>query len=135
MLIIYNPIGTFFVCSFQLSNKKEFILYLFEIPLVDPLTLTIVLSLFYPYINITSQKFSSTPFHLLSIILYSSPPHGSTPVLSSYLILRHSYTWDKTSIFWACHPPIIPLFILNYQDIFIWKVKAQRFILLNGVIN
>jgi len=51
MLILYNEplminhsIGTFFVCGFQLSNKKEFILYLFEIPLVDPQTLTIVLS-------------------------------------------------------------------------------------------
>jgi hypothetical protein len=63
MLILYNeplminhPIGTSFVCGFQLSNKKEFILYLFEIPLVDPLTLTSFLSLFNPYINITSQN-------------------------------------------------------------------------------
>jgi len=56
MLTIYNLIGTSFVCGFQLSNKKEFILYLFEIPLVDPLTLTIILSLFNPYINITSQS-------------------------------------------------------------------------------
>jgi hypothetical protein len=23
ILIIYNPIGTFFVCGFQLSNKKS----------------------------------------------------------------------------------------------------------------
>jgi len=53
MLIIYNPIGTFFVCGFQLRNKKEFILYLFEIPLVDPLTLTTIVSLINPYINIT----------------------------------------------------------------------------------
>jgi len=58
--------------------------------------------LFNPYINITSHKFSSTPFHLLFIILYSSPPCGSTPVLPSYLLLRHSCTWDKTSIFWSC---------------------------------
>jgi hypothetical protein len=49
MLIIYNEllmtnhlIGIFFVCGFQLSNKKSFILYLFEISLVDHLTLTIV---------------------------------------------------------------------------------------------
>jgi hypothetical protein len=56
MLTIYNPIGTSFVCGFQLSNKKEFILYLFEIPLADPLTLTIVLSLFNPYIFLTSQN-------------------------------------------------------------------------------
>jgi len=41
MLTIYNPIGTSFVCGFQLSNKI-LILYLFEIPLVDPLTMTIV---------------------------------------------------------------------------------------------
>ena len=56
------------------SNIKvhvEFILYLFEIQLVDPLTLTFVLSLFNPYINITSQKFSLTPFHLLFVILYN----------------------------------------------------------------
>jgi hypothetical protein len=37
---------------------------------VDPLTLTIILSLFNPYINITSQKLSSTPFLLLSISLF-----------------------------------------------------------------
>jgi hypothetical protein len=41
MLTIYNPIGTSFMCGFQLNNKS-LILYLFEIPLVDPLTLTIV---------------------------------------------------------------------------------------------
>jgi len=64
---------------------------------VDPLILTIVLSLFNPYINITSQNFSSTPFYLLFIILYSPPPCGSTPVLPSYLLLRHSCTWDKIS--------------------------------------
>jgi hypothetical protein len=69
---------------------------------MDPLTLTIILFLFSPYINITSQKFSSTPFHLLLIILYSSPPYGSTLVLSGYLLFRHSCTWDKTSIFWSC---------------------------------
>jgi len=69
---------------------------------VDPLALTIILSLFNPYINTTSQKFSSTPFHLLFINLYSSPPCGSTPVLPSYLLLQHSCTWDKTSIFWSC---------------------------------
>jgi len=70
MLISYNPIGTSFVCGFRLSNKKS-ILYLFEILLVDPLTLIFVLSLFNPYINITSQKFSSTSFYLLFVILYS----------------------------------------------------------------
>jgi len=56
MLTIYNPSGTSFVCGFQSSNKKSFILYLFEIPLMDPLTLTIILFLFNPYINITSQS-------------------------------------------------------------------------------
>ena len=86
---------------------------------MDPLTLTIVLSLFNPYINITSQKFFSTPFHLLFIILCSEPPCGSTPVLPGYLLLRHSYTWDKTSIFWSCqfplcHTPIRP--ISAFQD-------------------
>jgi hypothetical protein len=48
MLKIYNEllrinhlIGTSFVCGFQLINKKEFILNLFLILLMDPLTLTI----------------------------------------------------------------------------------------------
>ena len=69
---------------------------------MNHLILTIVLSLFNPYINITFQKFSSTPFHLLFIILYSSPSYGSTPVLPGYLLLWHSCTWDKISIFWSC---------------------------------
>jgi hypothetical protein len=72
------------------SVEKEFILYLFEISLVDPLTLIIVLSLFNSYINISSKKFSSTPFHLLFVILYSWPSYGLTPVLPDYLLLRHS---------------------------------------------
>ena len=42
LLRINHPIGTSFVCGFQLINKKKFILYLFLILLVDPLTLTIV---------------------------------------------------------------------------------------------
>jgi len=37
---------------------------------VDPLTLTIILSLFNPYINITSQSSLQTPFLLLSIFLF-----------------------------------------------------------------
>jgi hypothetical protein len=90
------------LCVVSSWVTKQVILYLFEIPLVDPLTLTIILSLFNPYINIISQKFSLTPFHLLFIILYSSPPCGSTLVLLGYLLLRHSCTWDKTSIFWSC---------------------------------
>jgi len=70
MLIIYNeqlminhPIGTFFVCGFQLSNKKEFILCLFELSLVDPITLTIVLSLFNIFIIITSQSSLQHQYH------------------------------------------------------------------------
>jgi hypothetical protein len=43
---------------------------LFEIPLVDPLTLTLILSLFNPYINITSQSSLQLPFLLLSISLF-----------------------------------------------------------------
>jgi hypothetical protein len=35
--------------------------------------------------------------------LYNSPPCDSTPVLPGYLLLRHSCTWKKTSIFWSCH--------------------------------
>ena len=61
-----------------------------------------LLSLINTHINIISQKFSSTPFHLLFIILYSSSPCGSTPVLPGYLLLQHSCTWDKTTIFWSC---------------------------------
>ena len=71
MLTIYNLIGTFFVCGFQLSNKKEFILYLFEIPLVNHLTLTTVLPLFKSLHHYNILKFSSTPFLLLFVILYS----------------------------------------------------------------
>ena len=48
MLEIYNEllrinhlIETSFACGLQLINKKEFILYLFIVLLVDPLTLTI----------------------------------------------------------------------------------------------
>jgi hypothetical protein len=70
MLINYNPIGTSFVCGFQLSNKKEFILYLFKIPLVDLLTLTIVLYLFKSLHQYHILKLSSTPFLLLFIFLF-----------------------------------------------------------------
>jgi len=72
MLILYNEplminhlIGTSFVYGFQLSNKKEFIIYLFEIPLVDPLTLTIVLSLFNIFIIITSQSSLQHQYHFI----------------------------------------------------------------------
>ena len=97
-----NPIGTSFVCGFQWSNKKEFILYLFEIPLVDPLTLTIVLSLFSLFIIIKSQSSLQHQYHFIICNLYSSPLCGSTPVLPGYLLLRHSCIWEKTSIFWSC---------------------------------
>ena len=110
MLILYNeplminhPIGTAFVCGFQLSNKKEFILCLFELPLVNPLTLTIVLSLFNLFITITSQSSLQHQYHFIICNLYSSPSCGSTSVLSGYLLLWHSYTWDKTSTLWSCH--------------------------------
>jgi hypothetical protein len=109
MLVLYNeplminhPIGTSFLCGFQLSNKKEFILCLFELPLVDPLTLTIVLSLFNLFIIITSQSSLQHQYHFIICNLYSSPTCGSTPILLGYLLLRHSCTWDKTSIFWLC---------------------------------
>jgi hypothetical protein len=49
---------------------KKFILYLFEIPLVDPLTLTIVLYLFKSLHQYHISKLSSTPFLLLSISLF-----------------------------------------------------------------
>jgi hypothetical protein len=71
------------------------------------------LSLFNPHIDLPSQ--SSNQLLLLyyyccccccCIIvvynLYNKPPCDSTPVLPGYLLLRHSYTWEKTSIFWLC---------------------------------
>ena len=98
MLKIYNEllrinhlIITSFVCGFQLINKKKFILYLFLIILVDPLILTIILSLFNLHINLTSQ--SSLYLIIIIIIvviiynLYSSPPCGLTSVLPGYLLL------------------------------------------------
>jgi len=85
--MINYPVRTSFVCGFQLSNKKEFILYLFEIPLVDPLTLTNVLSLFNLFIIITSQSSLQHQYHFIICNLYSSPPCGSTPVLPGYILL------------------------------------------------
>ena len=85
---------------------------------MNPLTLAYVLSLFNPYINITSQSSLQHRYHFHHIIitiiiiiiiiiiiynLYSLPPCGSTPVLPGYLLLRHSCTWDKTSTLWSCH--------------------------------
>jgi hypothetical protein len=72
--MINHQIGTFFVCDFQLSNKKsldytyltyhslskeiEFELHLFDWTiLVCDLTLTIVLFLLNLYINITAFRF------------------------------------------------------------------------------
>jgi hypothetical protein len=79
---------------------------LFEIPLVDPLTLTnFFLSLFNPYINIISQSSLQLIIIIIIIIiynLYSFPPYGSTRALPGYLLLRHSYTWEKTSTLWSC---------------------------------
>jgi hypothetical protein len=69
------------------------------LPLVDPLTLTIVLSLFNIFIIITSQSSLQHQYHFIICNLYSSPTCGSTPILLGYLLLRHSCTWDKTSIF------------------------------------
>jgi len=134
MLILYNeplminhPIGTSFMCGFQLNNKKEFILYLFELPFVDFLTLTIVLSLFNLFIIITSQSSLQHQYHFIICNLYNSPPCGSTPILTSYLLLRHSCTLDKTSIFWSCqqwlgfpswfHALVVTLFSMKIPSI------------------
>ena len=35
--------------------------------------------------------------------LYSWPLYDSTLILPGYLLLRHSCTWEKISIFWLCH--------------------------------
>ena len=76
---------------------------------MNSLTLTSVLLLFNPYINITSQNSLQLLFcyYYLQIFLficnlYNSPLYGSTPILSGYLLLRHPCTWEKTSIFWSC---------------------------------
>jgi hypothetical protein len=78
MLILYNetlminhPIETFFISGFQLSNKKKFILYLFEISLVDPLTLTTVLSLFKSLHQYLISKVLFNSFALIVYNLYS----------------------------------------------------------------
>ena len=68
------------------------------------------------HINITSQKFYSTPFHLLFIILYSSPQCDSTLDLPDYLLLRHSCTWDKTSIFWSCYLTLHVYWTTNQKE-------------------
>jgi hypothetical protein len=70
---------------------------------MDPLTFTIILSLFNLFIIITSQSSFQHQYHFIICNLYSSPSCGSTPILSSYLLLWHFCTWDKTSIFWSCH--------------------------------
>ena len=69
---------------------------------MDPLTLTSVLSLFNPYINITSQSSLQHQYHFIICNLYNSPLCDSTPVLPGYLLLRHSCTWDRTSTLWSC---------------------------------
>ena len=66
-------------------------------PLVNHLTLTIVLSLFNPYINITSQKFSSTPFHLLFITPFQKFLIVHLPVVQprSYRVI---YYFDTSAL-------------------------------------
>ena len=56
VIIIVIIVVIIVFCGSSPGKEKEFILYLFEIPLVDPLTLTFVLSLFNPYINLSSQS-------------------------------------------------------------------------------
>ena len=79
-----------------------------------------MLSLFNPYVNLATQSSHQLLLLLLYYFyyyyyyycccycvvvnynLYNKPPCGSTPVLPGYLLLRHSCTWEKTSIFWSC---------------------------------
>ena len=78
-----------------------------------------LLSLFNPYVNLSSQSSHQLLlllyyyyyycccccccccYYYCCIIvvynLYNQPPCGSTPVLPGYLLLRHSCTWEKTS--------------------------------------
>jgi len=79
----------------------------------------VLLSLFNPYVNLSSQSSHQLLlllyyyyyyyccccccccYYYCCIIvvynLYNQPPCGSTPVLPGYLLLRHSCTWEKTS--------------------------------------
>ena len=84
MLILYNEplminhlIGTSFVCSFLLNNKKS-LLYLFEISLVDPLTLTTV------FIIVQSSHQS---FHLKVFFKSSSSSSSSSLLLLLLFII------------------------------------------------
>ena len=92
--------------SVSSTQSKEFVLYLFEIPLVDPLTLTIVLSLFNLFIINTSQSSLQHQYHFIIYNLYNSPSCGSTPVLPGSLLLQHSCTWVRHQSFgrvtWPC---------------------------------
>jgi hypothetical protein len=63
--------------------------------------------------------FNSLFYYIIYIIcnLYSWPLCGSTPVLSGYLLLWHSCTWDKTSTLWSCQQRITILL----QTIQLWE--------------
>jgi hypothetical protein len=134
MLILYNeplminhPIETSFISGFQLSNKKKFILYLFEISLVDPLTLTTVLSLFKSLHQYLISKVLFNSFALIVYYLYSWPCCGSTQVLPGYLLLWHSCTWDKTSTLWSCHAAYKKIVIsFCYCPKYISSIKKQK---------
>jgi hypothetical protein len=56
---------------------------------------------------------------------------GSTSALTCYLLLRHSYTWKKTSIFWSCQVfgAIVGEVIscINYNIYFIFTFLLSSF--------
>ena len=88
--------------------KRVYIIFIWN-TISGSSNLDICLLLFNPYINITFQNSLQLLFcyYYLQIFLficnlYNSPLCGSTPVLPGYLLLRHSCTWEKTSIFWSC---------------------------------
>jgi len=88
--------------------KRVYIIFIWN-TISGSSNIDICLLLFNPYINITFQNSLQLLFcyYYLQIFLficnlYNSPLCGSTPVLPGYLLLRHSCTWEKTSIFWSC---------------------------------
>ena len=50
---------------------------------------------------------------LLLFIIYIVILPKVPPVLPGYLLLRHSCTWEKTSIFWSCHLSLSSFFVFE----------------------